>query len=326
MNTLCGEKTKEQRRMKSLIISISTVAALSAALGLMGCNTKNDTLSQITVVPANQIMAKGTTQQFTANGTFSNGMIVNFTQVVNWSSSNEDVAKVNNTAGSNGIVTSSGTNTGTTILTAFDAANNITGTALLTVDDPKSIQIVPNNSFMPVGGIHQFTAIALFSGGTVTQVITTYARWTALSLSPGVAITDSVGVVGNGTVTVTAGAVPGTTVIQAADLNSSATGTANITITSTQLAAVTVSPANSVISMSTTTQQFTAIGSFPDGTTTKTLTPLVDASWAWSSSNTAVATIDYYTGIATAVAPGAVTITATDLITDVAGNTTLTVQ
>jgi trimeric autotransporter adhesin len=314
-------------RMKSFTFCIAIVATLTAAPGLMGCNNKNDTLTQVTITPAGQYMAKNTTQQFTANGTFSNGMIINFTQVVNWSSSDTSVATVNNTAGQNGIVTSSLTTTGTTILTAFDVANNITGTALLTVDDPSSIQIVPNNSFMPVGGIHQFTAIALFTGVTVTQVITTYAKWTALSLSPGVAITDTVGVVGNGTVTVTAAAVPGTTVIQAADLNGSAAGTANITITSTQLAAITVSPINPIISMSTTTQQqFTAIGTFQDGTTTQTLTPSVDASWAWSSSNTAVATINYYTGLATAVAPGAVTITATDLITGVTGNTTLTFQ
>jgi hypothetical protein len=272
-------------------------------------------------------MAKGTTQQFTANGTFSNGMIVLWTQVVTWSSSDPSVADVSNIAGQNGIVTSKiiSANTGTTILTAFDVANNITGTAMLTVADPKSIQIVPNNSFMPVGGTHQFTAIALFTGVTSTQVITTYAKWTPLSISPGVTITDSIGVVGNGTIT--AGPVTGATVIQAADPNSSATGTAMITVTSTPLAAITVSPITPIISMSTTTQQqFTAIGTFQDGTTTKTLTPSVDASWAWSSSNIAVATIDYYTGLATAVAPGAVTITATDLITGVTGNTTLTFQ
>jgi len=309
--------------MKSLTFCIAIVAALTAAPGLMGCNNQNDTLSQVTVTPANQFMAKGTKQQFTANGTFSNGMVLNWTQVVNWSSSDTTVATVDNTAGLNGIVTSS-TKTGTTILTAFDVANNLTGTATLTVDDPSLIQIVPNNSFMPVGAAHQFTAIALFTGVTSTQVITTYAKWTPLSISPGVTITDTVGVVGNGTVTVAAGAVSGTTVIQAADLNSSATRTANITIISTQLATISVSPA--IISMSTSTQQFTAIGTFQDGSTTQTLTPSVDASWAWSSSNAAVATIDYYTGLAQAVAPGAVTITATDLISGLAGNTTFNIQ
>jgi hypothetical protein len=262
-------------------------------------------------------MAKGTTQQFTANGTFSNGMIVPWTQVVTWSSSNSAVATVNNTAGLNGIVTSS-TNTGTTIITAFDVANNITGTAMLTVADPDSITVIPATPFMTVGATHQFSAIALFSGGTVTQVITTFAHWTVLS--PGVAtVADTPGVSGNGIVTV--GAVPGTTDITATDPFSGATGITTIKVISTSMGSIAVSPINSTISMGTSTQQFSAIGTFQDNT----ITPPLTTTWAWSSSNSAVATIDYYTGIAQAVAPGTTTITATDPITGVSGNTTFTI-
>ncbi len=308
--------------MKSLTFRIAIVAALTAVLGLTGCNTKNDTVSQITVTPAIQSMATGsTTQQFRANATFSNGMIVDFTQVVNWISSDPNVATVNNTPGQNGIVTSSAT--GTTILTAFDVANDITGTALIHVTSPESIQIVPTNSVMPVGGQHQFSAIALFSGGTFTQAITTFATWTTLSPSPGVTIINTPTVAGNGTITAT---VPGITVIKASDPYSTATGTAAIAVTSSVLLSpLAVSPINSVISTGTTTQ-FTAIGTFQDGTTTQTLLPSLDASWAWSSSNPAAATIDYYKGIATAGQVGTTTITATDLITGVTGNTTLTIQ
>src|ERR1700690_1929427 len=117
--------------MKVLRSCILVVALLAGASGLMGCNNTDDTLAQVTVTPANQMMAKATTQQFTANGTFTNGMIVTWTQVVNWSSSDTSVAKINNTPGLNGIVTS--LDYGTTILTAYDVANNITGTTILTV-------------------------------------------------------------------------------------------------------------------------------------------------------------------------------------------------
>jgi hypothetical protein len=304
--------------MKSLMYRIAVIAALTAAL--TGCNTKNDTLTQLTITPANQFMAKGTTQQFVANGTFSNGMIVNFTQVVTWSTSDPSVATVNNTAGSNGIVTSS-TATGTTILTAFDVANDITGTVLLTVADPDSIQIVPPDSYIPVDGIHQFIAIALFSNGTGTQVITNFATWTlsSLSTSPVASITNAYGVAGNGTVVATA--VTGTAIITASDPNSPATGSTMITVTSTPLTALTVYPASATISTGTTTQ-FSAVGTFQDLSTTLSLT----ATWAWSSSNPAVATIDYYTGIATAAQVGTTTITATDLITGVTGNTALAIQ
>jgi hypothetical protein len=306
--------------MKSLTFCIAIVAALTAAPGLMGCNNKNDTLSQVTVTPANQFMAKNSTQQFTANGTFSNGMVLNWTQVVNWSSSDKTVATVNNTAGQNGIVTSY--ITGTIILTAYDVANNITGTAQLVVRDPDSIQIVPPDSYIPVNGILQFTAIALFSGGSVTQVITNFATWTLSSLlSSPPTITNNYGVAGNGTVVATA--VTGTAIITATYPNSPATGSTTITVTSTPLTALTVSPASATISMGTSTQ-FSAVGTFQD--TTATPTPSLTATWSWNSSNTTVATIDYYTGIATAAAVGTTTITATDLITRVKGNTILTIQ
>lgn len=304
--------------MKIFTFCIVIVSALTAAPGLMGCTKQNDTVAIVTVTPANQSMAKNTTQQFTANATFSNGMIVNFTQVVNWISSDTTVATVNNTAGSNGIVTS--VDYGTAILTAFDLANNITGTTMLTVGNPESILIVPTNPYMPVGAAHQFSAIALFSGGTVTQVITTFATWNALS-STVATIANTPGVAGNGIAT--AGAVPGTADITATDPISGATGTTTITVTSTLLASLVLDPVNPIISLSTTTlQPFTAIGTFQDGSTTPSLT----TTWSWSSSNTGVAIIDYYTGLAQAVAAGTATITATDLITGVSANTTLTFQ
>jgi hypothetical protein len=191
---------------------------------------------------------------------------------------------------------------------------------MLTVADPQSVMIFPANTYIAVGSAHQFSAIALFSSATITEVITTFATWSISS--PGVAtVVNTPGVAGDGVVT--ASAVPGITDLQATDPISGATGKTTITVTSTPIVALTVSPVNPIISLSTTTtQQFTAIGTFQDGTTT----PSLATTWAWSSSNTAVVTIDYYTGLATAVAPGAVTITATDLMTGVLGSTTLTFQ
>jgi trimeric autotransporter adhesin len=305
-------------RMKILKSCILIIAAVTVASGFMGCDQKSNTLETVTVTPTGQIMAKKSTQQFTANGTFTNGMLLNWTQVVIWSSSDTNIATVDNTAGLNGIVTST-TTTGTAIIRAFDLANNITGTVLVTVADPDSIQIVPPDSYIPVNGIHQFTAIALFSGGVTTQVITNFATWGALSSSSVATITNTYGIAGNGTLV--ASAVTGTTTITVADPNSNATGSTMITVTSTPLAALTVSPVNQLISVGTTTQ-FSAVGTFADLTTT----PPLSATWAWISSNTAVATIDNYTGLATAYAPGGVTITAVDLITGVTGATTLSVQ
>jgi hypothetical protein len=313
-------------RMRILKSCMLVIAALTVASGLMGCNQKSNTLDTVTVTPANQSMARGTTMLFTANGTFTNGMILNWTQVVQWSSSSPSVADVSNAAGLNGIVTSK-TTTGTTILTAFDVANNITGTALVTVADPDPVlTILPTGPYMPVGTTYPFSAIASFalvSGGTVTQAITLFASWSSSN--------TAVAAVGNGIIT--AGSITGmvtalttgTTIIQATEPNSGATGTTLVTVTSGPFILIAVGPVNPIISNGTTTQ-FTAIGSFADGSTTKTLNPNVDASWHWTSSNTWIATIDFYTGLATAVYPGSTLITAIDPITGAAGNTTLYVQ
>jgi hypothetical protein len=314
------------KRMKILRYCILVIAAVTAASGLMGCDQKSNTLATVTVTPANQIMVKDTTQLFIATGTFTNGMTLLWSQVVSWSSSSTDVADVSNILGLNGLVTAH--NYGTAIITVFDVVNNLTGTTEVTVRDPDPVlTILPARPYMAVGTVSPFSAIALFSGGTVTQTITSFVTWA--SSSPEIA-TVSNGLITSGTITglVTALTITGTTIIQAIEPISGATGTTTLTITSTPMASIAIDQINPVISMSTTTlQQFTAIGTFVDGSTTKTLTPNVDASWNWTSSNIGVATIDLYTGLATAVAPGTTIITAKDPITGLlSAPTTLTIQ
>ena len=83
------------------------------------------------------------------------------------------------------------------------------------------------------------------------------------------------------------------------------------------LVSISLSPANSTIQLSKT-QQFTATGSFGDGSSKD-----VSSSVNWSSSSTNVATINS-SGIASAVATGTTTITATQ--GSVSGSTGLTVS
>jgi hypothetical protein len=331
IDPLCAlRKNKEMIHMRIFRSCILVVAAAIVVAGLIGCNQRGDKLAQVGITPASQIMAKNSTQQLTANGTFSNGMVLNWTQVVIWRSDDTSIVDVSNKAGFNGLVTST-TNTGTTIITAFDVANNITGTAMITVANPESLQIIPTNPFMPVNGVYPFTAIALFSSGAVTQLITGSASWT--SSSPNVATIDN-GLISGGSITglVTASAVTGTTIIQAIEPQSGATGTTILTVTSTPMSYITIQESNpTVISMGTTTQptlqQFTAIGTFPDGSTTQTKSPGVVASWKWTSSNTLIATIDLHTGLATAVGPGGTLITAQDPISGIVSlPITLTIQ
>jgi trimeric autotransporter adhesin len=309
--------------MKSLKSCILLIAALTAASGFMGCDQKSNMLAAVTVTPADQKMVKGTTQLFIANGIFENGMSLLWSQVVSWSSSSTGVASIDNTAGLNGLVTAN--NYGTTVITAFDVANNITGTATVTVVDPDPVlTILPTRPYLAVGTAYPFSAIALFSGGSVTQTISSFATWNSSSSE---VATVGNGLISSGSITglVTAGTVTGTTIIQAIEPISGATGTTTVTVTSGPFTFIAIEQVNASISNGTTTQ-FTAIGSFADGQTTKTLTPDVDASWNWTSSNIGIATIDFYTGLATAVYPGSTLITAKDPITGAAGSTTLYVR
>ncbi|HEY0758289.1 MAG TPA: Ig-like domain-containing protein [Acidisarcina sp.] len=74
------------------------------------------------------------------------------------------------------------------------------------------------------------------------------------------------------------------------------------------LTAIAVSPATQALSTAGETAQFSAIGTFHEGTSTKDITALV----TWKSSDVAVATINS-AGLATAVSPGSTTITASML-------------
>jgi Protein of unknown function (DUF3443)/Bacterial Ig-like domain (group 2) len=108
------------------------------------------TLSSITVTPANPGMLSGKTKQLTATGTYSNGTKQDLTTSVTWSSSDTTVATISNTAGSNGLVTSS--LAGTTTITAL--LGSISGSTLLTVQDNNNdnvLTVTVNGGVAPGG-------------------------------------------------------------------------------------------------------------------------------------------------------------------------------
>lgn len=298
--------------MKNLTFSILVVAALTSVIAFIGCNQHGDTIESVAVIPASQSMANGTSQQFIAWATFTNGMNLYWSQVVTWSSSDTAVATVSNLGGSNGLVTSVGY--GTAVITALDAENNISGSAKLTVIDPISIAVTPMKPFLTKGATFQMTAIGTFPDST-TENLTSVATW-YLSDATVAVISDTAGSKG-----VVTSAITGTTIVTATYLISNVTGTTVLTVKDTSLASISITPANPSIANGTN-QQFSALGTFGDGSTED-----LTASVTWSSSNTGVATISNATdsnGFATSIATGFTTISATDPVTKIAGSTTLT--
>jgi hypothetical protein len=86
-------------------------------------------LVSIAVTPANASIAVGSTQQFTATGTYSDGSTQTLTSTATWSSSAPGVATISNASGLQGLATAAGV--GTTTIEAASGAIN--GSTTLTV-------------------------------------------------------------------------------------------------------------------------------------------------------------------------------------------------
>jgi trimeric autotransporter adhesin len=289
---------------------------IGATLGTLSGSTvltvTSVTLDSITVTPVNPSIAKGTTQQFTATGNYSDGNTFDLTQTVTWASSKPAVATISNAAGSKGKASAAGVGT-TTISADFGGK---TGSTDLTVTPATlvSLAVTPAAPSIPRGLTQQFIATGTFSDGS-TQVLTSAVNWS--STDPVVAsISNAAGSKGLAT-----GLSVGTTTIRAAV--GTISGSTTLGVTDAILVSIAVSPSDVTIPR-TTTQQFTALGTFSDSAVVD-LTTQVN----WASSNTTVIVISNAAGskgLATALSKGNnITITATATEETVSGTATATV-
>ena len=244
------------------------------------------TLVSIAVTPTNPSIAKGTTQQFTAIGTYSNSSTANLTNQVTWASSSPSVATINST----GLATALAQ--GTTSITAMlsgvtspAATLNVSAAALV------SIAVTPTDPSITKGTTQQFTAIGTYTDAT-TQDLTSQVTW--VSANPTVATISSTGLA--------TALAQGTTSITAS-LDSVASAAVSLNVTTATLLSIAVTPTNPSIAEGTT-QQFTATGTYSDAST-QDLTSQV----TWTSATPSVAMISN-TGLTTALAQGTTSITA----------------
>src|SRR5207248_2365969 len=151
---------------------------------------------------------KGTTQQFTAVGTYSDGSTLEMTNSVSWSSSDTSVATIT----SGGLATSITQGSST-----ISASGGATGSTTLTVGPATlvSIAVTPANPSMPKGGTQQFTATGTYSDGSMVDV-TSSATW--VSSNTAVATITAGGLAsataqGTSQVSATSGGVTGSTTL-----------------------------------------------------------------------------------------------------------------
>ena len=266
-------------------------SGISAALGgISGSTTLTvtpPTLVSIAVTPTNPSIPKGTTQQFTAIGTYSNSSTQNLTSSVTWASSNNSIASV----AAGGLAT--GVGTGMCNITAA-LGSVVSPGDTLTITSPVliSIAVSPTNPSISKGTAQQFAATGTYGDGT-TQNITASVTWASSNASVAtIAVGGLATGVGLGTSNITASL---SNIISPSDA---------LTVTPPTLVSIAVTPANPSIAKGTT-QQFTATGTYTDGST-QNLTATV----AWASSNHSTATIATG-GLATGAGAGTSNITAT---------------
>ncbi len=267
------------------------------------------TLVTLEVTPANATIALGTGQQYTATGVFDDSSRLDLTLGVTWSSTVAGVATISNATATKGFASSHAT--GATMIRAVFGV--VTGQTTLTVTPATlaAIQITPPNQTIADGTTQQLTATGVYSDNS-TQDLTGQALWSSSLLSVAT-ISNASGSQGRATaidpgittLTATVGAISGTT---------------TLTVTAATLVSIEVTPVTPSIAKGST-QQFTATGRYTDGSTQ----PLT-AQATWASSATTVATISNVSGsngVATAVAQGSTTISAT--FGGITGSTILTV-
>ena len=153
------------------------VLALAAA-GFPGCK-QSGTLSTITVTPARAVFVQGSSQQFKATATFTDGSSLDWTSASEWSSSNTSSVTISNAVGSAGLA-SALTSAMTVTVTATDTVNNISGTAVLTVTETPLvyIDVTPRNDTLHAGATQQFSAKGTYADGT-TQPLTDVVAWSS---------------------------------------------------------------------------------------------------------------------------------------------------
>jgi hypothetical protein len=188
----------------------STITATFGALsGSTTLNVVAVPLQTITVTPADPNIAKGSTGQFVATGTYSDGSVSDISGQVTWDSVTPTVADID----PNGLAT--GLTPGTSTITA--TFGDISGSTTLTVTEAalQSLSITPINPSVAQGLTKQFTATGTYSDGT-TQDITSQVTWSSGTTAVATIVSSGLATgitAGTSSITATHGIISGTTTL-----------------------------------------------------------------------------------------------------------------
>jgi trimeric autotransporter adhesin len=275
----------------------ASLASVSAEVTL---TLTNSTLSSVSVTPVLSSVAVGLNRKFTATGIYSDGSIENISHRVVWASSNTQTATMNASGElSSGVAT--GQAVGSVQVTA--TFGSVSGVATLTVTTASlnSISVTPTNPSVVNTLTRQFNATGVYSDGTSAD-LTTVVQWSSDNVA--VASMNASRTSSSGMATALSA---GTSLIRAAFAE--VQGSTTLTVTAATLVSIDVTP-GTASAFENETEQFTAMGTYSDGST-----EIISDAVVWTSGNTAIAAMNasgqLNSGLATALTQGTATITAT---------------
>lgn len=255
------------------------------------------------VEPNTAALGVGETTSLTATLKLENDETINVTADVTWSSSDVQVAEVNDAPDMKGVVTARGP--GAISITATHEASGLQDGMRVTVTPPTlvGIQVTPGTATLQLNERQAFVATAVYSDGS-ERPVTGGITW--LSSDETVAVMDTspgrsgtFQAVGVGTVTISA--LNPQTGLSSDDTNRSAT----VTVLTPNTTSVIVLPTLANVAAGLT-QQYQAFRVLSDNTGED-----ISATAIWSSSDPSVATVSA-TGLVQTLATGTATISATD--------------
>ncbi len=234
-------------------------------------------LKSITLSPASASLLNNATQQLVVNGFFSDGSSKILSEAINWLSSDNNIATINN-----GTLTP-GSQTGTVTITAeyqdLTAQAEITITAATTL---VGITLSPNEASIDSNASQLFSVTGNYSDGT-NQALTQNVIWSSSD--------QTIALIDNGIAA--AGNTAGSTIITATFEAHTANATLQVSATAT-LKSIELQPDTASISTSET-QQYQLVAYYSDDTN-----QMIESDITWSSSDSAIVSIN--DGIATAIA------------------------
>ena len=156
--------------MNGYLLNVLKIAfSVLLLLPLTGCcgevfRGSNDVVG-VSIAPTNGSIQPGTTQSFTATGTFAvNGGTGDVTTQTTWTSSDTTIATINNSGLTTGIKFGTVTITGNCQCYASKTNLTVSSNAVSLT----SIAVTPANATVKAGLTQQFTATGTYSNGTTT--------------------------------------------------------------------------------------------------------------------------------------------------------------